>query len=265
MKKGKYTFQDLIDVVEKLRGDDGCSWDREQTHESLKRHMIEEAYEAVDAINSKDDCKIIEELGDVLLQIVMHSKIAEQEKRFSFDDVTDGICRKLISRHTHVFDDYAALEPDQIVKSWDKIKNIEKGGQSHSQRMEDLPGNYPALYKSLKIQERAAKAGFDWETKDGAVAKVLEEIKEFLAAKEDDNEEQTNKEMGDLLFSLVNACRFLNIEPETTLQETNTKFIKRFKFVEEKCIEKGLIMENTSLGKLDSFWDEAKEREKDET
>ncbi len=265
MKKEKYTFEDLLDVVAKLRGDDGCPWDREQTHESLKRHMIEEAYEAADAINSKEDSKICEELGDVLLQVAMHARIAEEEKRFDIDDVTDRISRKLISRHTHVFGDDIANNPEEVLANWDRIKNIEKGGQSHHQRMEGIPGNYPALLKSLKIQERAAKAGFDWDSKEGALEKVLEEIGEFAKAKKENNKEEMEKEMGDLLFSLVNACRFMDIEPETVLQETNARFVKRFKFIEEKCDGNGLTMEETPLEKLDEFWDEAKERDGNET
>jgi tetrapyrrole methylase family protein/MazG family protein len=265
MKDEKYNFKDLLDIVEKLRSDDGCPWDREQTHESLKRHMVEEAYEAVDAINSKQDSKIREELGDVLLQVVMHARIAEEEKRFGIDDVTDGISRKLISRHTHVFGDDIAENPEEVLKNWDRIKNIEKGGRTHSQRMDDIPGNYPALLKSLKVQECAAKAGFDWDSKDGALEKVLEEIGEFAKAKKENNKKEMEKEIGDLLFSLVNVCRFMDMEPETALQETNARFVKRFRYVEKRCEEEGLVMEKTPLETLDSFWDEAKERYENET
>jgi len=259
MKKEKYTFEDLTDLMAKLRSEDGCPWDREQTHESLKRYMVEETYEALEAIEAGDDAMIKEELGDVLLQVVFHSQIANEENRFDSGDVIDGICRKLIERHTHVFGEDIASNPEEVLKNWDKIKNKSKGLNSHTEKIMKIPKTYPALLRSLKIQEKAAKAGFDWDEADGAIEKTMEEITEFMNACMSGDKKAIREEMGDLFFSLVNVCRFLEIEPEITLNETSDKFIRRFKFIEDECKKAGLVMEDMTLNELDSYWDKAKE------
>lgn len=259
MIKDRYGFEDLIEIMRKLRSDSGCPWDREQTHDSLKRCMIEEAYEALEAIDLKNDSKIKEELGDVLLQVVFHSQIAREEDRFDVEDVVDGICKKLIERHTHVFGEDIAKNSEEVLKNWEKIKNKSKGLKSHAERILDIPKNYPALLRSLKIQERAANAGFDWDDAQGAMEKTLEEIGEFLEACTNMDEKQKQAEMGDLLFSLVNVCRFMNIEPESTLQAASDKFIKRFTYIENECKKAGLKMKNMTLSELDGYWDKAKE------
>ena len=259
MKKENYNFQDLVDIMEKLRGEDGCPWDREQTHESLKRYMVEETYEALEAIETGEDSKIKEELGDVLLQVVFHSQIAREEKRFDSGDVIDGICRKLIERHTHVFGEDIAEDSEAVLKNWDRIKNKTKGLKSHTEKILDIPKNYPALLRSLKIQEKAAKAGFDWDSSEGAIAKTMEEIGEFMKACEDRDKKAIQSEMGDLFFSLVNVCRFMDIEPEITLQETSDKFIKRFSYIERECSKAGLVMDDMTLAELDTYWNKAKE------
>jgi tetrapyrrole methylase family protein/MazG family protein len=259
MKKEKYTFQDLTELMAKLRSEDGCPWDREQTHETLKRYMVEETYEALEAIESNDDEMIKEELGDVLLQVVFHAQIAKEEGRFDSNDVVDDICRKIISRHTHVFGEDIAEDPAAVLKNWDKIKNKSKGLESHTERILAIPKTYPALLRSLKIQEKAAKAGFDWDEADGAIEKTMEEIEEFMAACKSHDKKAIRAEMGDLFFSLVNVCRFLDIEPEITLNETSDKFIKRFTYIEEECKKAGLSMEDMKLDELDSYWDKAKE------
>lgn len=259
MKKEKYTFEDLLDLMEKLRGENGCPWDREQTHESLKRYMVEETYEALEAIEENNDDMIKEELGDVLLQVVFHSQIAREEERFEASDVVDGICRKIIERHTHVFGEDIAEDPEAVLKNWDRIKNKSKGLDSHTEKIASIPKTYPALLRSLKIQEKAAKAGFDWDEADGAIDKTMEEIGEFMAACKSHDKKAIRAEMGDLFFSLVNVCRFLDIEPEITLNETSDKFINRFAFIEEECRKAGLVMEEMSLTELDAYWDKAKE------
>lgn len=259
MKKEKYTFQDLTELMEKLRSDDGCPWDREQTHESLKRYMVEETYEALEAIEDGDDASIKEELGDVLLQVVFHSQIAKEEDRFDSSDVIDGICRKIIERHTHVFGDDIAEDPEAVLKNWDKIKNKSKGLNTHTEKIKKIPKTYPALLRSLKIQEKAAKAGFDWDKVGGAIDKTMEEIEEFMVACREHDKKAMRSEMGDLFFSLVNVCRFLEIEPEITLNETSDKFIKRFAFIEDECRKADLVMEDMSLAELDAYWDKAKE------
>jgi len=259
MKKEKYTFQDLTELMGKLRSDEGCPWDREQTHESLKRYMVEETYEALEAIEDGDDAGIKEELGDVLLQVVFHSQIAKEEDRFDSSDVIDGICRKIIERHTHVFGEDIAEDSEAVLKNWDKIKNKSKGLNTHTEKIRKIPKTYPALLRSLKIQEKAAKAGFDWDKVDGAIDKTMEEIEEFMNAYKEHDQKGMHSEMGDLFFSLVNVCRFLKIEPEITLNETSDKFIKRFAFIEDKCRKADLVMENMTLMELDAYWDKAKE------
>ncbi len=259
MKKEKYTFQDLTELMEKLRSDEGCPWDREQTHESLKRYMVEETYEALEAIEDGDDAGIKEELGDVLLQVVFHSQIAKEEDRFDSSDVIDGICRKIIERHTHVFGEDIAEDSEAVLKNWDKIKNKSKGLNTHTEKIKKIPKTYPALLRSLKIQERAAKAGFDWDKVDGAIDKTKEEIEEFMNAYKEHDQKGMRSEMGDLFFSLVNVCRFLEIEPEITLNETSDKFIRRFAFIEDECRKAELVMENMTLMELDAYWDKAKE------
>lgn len=259
MKKEKYTFNDLQKIMAKLRSSDGCPWDREQTHVSLKRHMLEETYEAIEAIEVGDDEMMKEELGDVLLQIVFHGRIAEEENRFDTSDIVDGICRKLIERHTHVFGEDIAKDSEAVLKNWDKIKNKSKGLRSHTEKINAIPKTYPALLRSLKIQEKAAKAGFDWDDVDGAIEKTLEEITEFTQACKNGKGQSIQNEMGDLLFSLVNVCRFMDIEPEITLQETSDRFIKRFAYIEEHVSQSGKKMEEMTLTELDKYWDKAKE------
>ena len=259
MKKEKYTFQDLTELMAKLRSEEWCPWDREQTHETLKRYMVEETYETLEAIESNDDNMIKEELGDVLLQIVFHAQIAQEEGRFDSSDVVDGICRKIISRHTHVFGEDIAKDPEAVLKNWDKIKNKSKGLDSHTERIKAIPKTYPALLRSLKIQEKAAKAGFDWDEADGAIEKTMEEIEEFMAACKNHDNKAIRAEMGDLFFSLVNVCRFLDIEPEITLNETSDKFVRRFTYIEDECRKAGLNMDDMTLAELDLYWDKAKE------
>jgi len=260
MKKEKYTFEDLKVIMEKLRSPEGCPWDREQTHESLKRYMLEETYEALEAIEAGDDEMMKEELGDVLLQIVFHGQIAKEDNRFNTDDIVDGISRKLIERHTHVFGEDIAEDPEAVLKNWDKIKNKSKGFDSHTEKINAIPKTYPALLRSLKVQEKAAKAGFDWNEVDGAIEKTMEEIGEFTEACRSKDSDSIRAEMGDLLFSLVNVCRFMDIEPETTLQETTDRFTKRFSFIEENVRKEGHEMEDLTLEELDLYWDKAKEK-----
>ncbi len=258
MKKDKYTFEDLQEIMERLRSPEGCPWDREQTHESLKRHMLEETYEALEAIEAADDEMMKEELGDVLLQIVFHGRIAEEDNRFDTSDIVDGICRKLIERHTHVFGEDIAEDPEAVLKNWDRIKNKSKGFTSHTEKINAIPKTYPALLRSLKIQEKAAKAGFDWVEVDGAIEKTMEEIGEFMEAYRSRDRHSMKNEMGDLFFSLVNVCRFMDIEPEITLQETSDRFIRRFAYIEKNVQKAGKEMENMTLDELDEFWDKAK-------
>jgi len=258
MKKENYNFEDLIKIVEKLRSKDGCPWDKAQTHKSLKKYLIEESYETLEAIDLENDYKIKEELGDVLLQIILHSQIAKEESRFNVNEVIDGISKKMISRHTHVFGDAIATTEEQVLINWNKIKNKEKGLDKVKHILEDIPKTLPSLMKSYEIQDKASKVGFDFEKKQDAFGKVKEEIEEFLQASNQKEKDKMEQEMGDILFSLVNACRFLKIDPEIALQRTNQKFINRFEFIEKECESKNMDIKTMKLEELDRIWEEAK-------
>ena len=258
MIKEKYNFDDLNKIVEKLRSDNGCPWDKEQTHKSLKKCLIEESYETLEAIDLEDDKKIKEELGDVLLQIIMHSQIGKEENRFDINDVIDTISKKMINRHTHIFGDDVANTSEEVLVNWNKIKNEEKGLDKVTHILNDIPKTLPSLMKSFEIQDKVSKIGFDFENKEDVVDKIKEEVDEFLQAIKSSDMDEKEKEMGDILFSLVNMCRFLKIDPEIALQRTNLKFINRFEFMEKASDKKGLNMIKMNLDDLDKMWEEAK-------
>ncbi|MFO7636951.1 MAG: nucleoside triphosphate pyrophosphohydrolase [Clostridia bacterium] len=261
MMERKYGFNDLVELMVKLRGPGGCAWDREQDHGSLKRYLLEETYEVLEAIDLNDKGMIQEELGDVLLQVVFHAQVASEENAFDIDDVVDGICRKIISRHTHVFGEDKAETPEEVLKNWNRIKYEEKKISSHTAGIKSIPKNFPALFRSMKIQEKAARAGFDWDDRQGPVEKIKEEIEEFLHAYDQKDGKSVEEEFGDILFSLVNLSRFLKINPELALEKTMNKFIRRFSFIEEECLREGLEMENMSLSQLDVLWEKSKEKD----
>ena len=274
-----YTIEDLLSILRRLLAPDGCPWDRAQTHESLRRNMIEEAYEAVDAIDSGLSARIKDELGDVLLQVALHAAMAERDGEFTFTDVADTISRKLISRHTHVFGKDEADSADAVISVWDRNKMIEKGHTSFSQTLMDVPSGLPALMRADKLQKRAARAGFDWPDAQGALAKVTEElieIEEVLSengkarygklspGKEPSVYEQVEGETGDFLFAAVNYARLLGIDPEVALNRSNQKFIRRFSEVETLASRKGKALNVMSLEEMDQLWDAVKAEEKKE-
>lgn len=255
----------LLQVVKELRSDCGCPWDKEQTHESLRKYLIEETYEAVDAIDRKDDEDMYGELGDVLLQVAMHSKIAEEENRFDFAKVAKTVTDKMIYRHPHVFGNKDDIETaDDVLRIWEILKskeNLENKPKAKSKSIVDVPKVLPALMRAEKIQAKASRVGFDWDNIEGPWNKVKEEIGELKNAP--DYNEQT-KELGDVLFALVNVARFLKINPEEALNLTNEKFIKRFNFV-EKCVnESEKEWNDFTLEQLDEFWNSAKSAEKEQ-
>lgn len=273
----KYTIEDFLSIIQRLLAPDGCPWDRVQTHESLRRNMIEEAYETVDAIDSGLSERIRDELGDVLLQVVLHAAIAERDGDFTFTGVTDNISRKLISRHTHVFGSDAADSPETVISVWDKNKMIEKGHTTFAQTLTDVPAGLPALMRADKIQKRAAKAGFDWEDAQGALMKVTEEMKEIEDALRDNEKplfgkldpltspevfNQVEAEIGDFLFAAVNYARLLGIDPEVALSRTNRKFIRRFSEVEALAAGTGKSLDRMNLSEMDVLWDAVKAKEK---
>lgn len=273
----KYNLSDLRRVMAFLIGENGCPWDRVQTHQTIRKNLIEEAYEAVDAIDSGDPNRVKDELGDVLLQVFFHSAIAEKNAAFDIDSVADNLCRKLISRHSHLFGDDYADNPDDVLRLWDKNKMKEKAQVSFAETLADVPEGLPALMRSEKLQKRAAKAGFDWPDAKGALDKISEETEEIMRAFEEsgsplhskieynDNPELFNAvedEMGDLLFASVNYARLLGVDPEVALNRANNKFIKRFTEMENMVMDQLGGLRSLSLEEMDQLWEAAKEKER---
>ncbi len=250
----KYSMQDLLDIMKRLRADDGCEWDKAQTHQSIKRSMIEEVYEAIEALDNNDDKMFANELGDVLLQVVFHSRIAEERGAFDFGDVVNEICTKLIKRHSHVFGNDKAGNETEALDAWEKNKKKEKGLKTFSDALVDVPKNFPALIRAEKVQKKAKNAGFDWENVEGALEKVYEELEELKSA----SAETVNEEFGDLLFSVVNVGRFLKVDPEISLNDATNKFIDRFIKMEKLSENRGKKLDELSLGELDELWNEIK-------
>lgn len=257
-EKSEYGFDDLVEIVKILRSPGGCPWDREQTHKSIRSNFIEETYEAVEAIDTDDLELLKEELGDVLLQVALHSEIESEKGSFDINDVCDGICKKLIVRHPHVFGDVNAETTDQALKNWDAVKMQTKLQKTQTQAMQSVSKALPSLMRSTKIQQKAAKVGFDWSNVDGALEKLFEECNELKAAIEKDDRENQREELGDVLFSAVNVARFLDIDSEHALYDACDKFTDRFSAVESLAKERGIDMKTASLSELDSLWDEVK-------
>ena len=254
--KKRYTFADLVKVMDKLRSRDGCPWDKQQTHESLKRYLIEESYEVLEAIDDNDMNSLYDELGDVMLQIVFHAKIAQQNGEFDISDVTTAICEKMISRHSHIFGSAVAHTPGDVIKNWEVIKKQEKNHNTQTDVLKGVPKSMPALLRSGKVQHKAAHIGFDFEQAEQAIEKLREEIVEIeqdIKAGKD-----LAEECGDLLFSAVNVVRLLGIDPEITLQNATDKFIRRFEYVEKLAMQKNIDMKKSSLEVLDALWNDAK-------
>lgn len=256
--KRSYGVKDLEEIVRILRAPGGCPWDAEQTHESIRRNFIEEAYEAVEAIDEKSPAHLREELGDVLLQVVLHAQMEAEIGAFDLDGVADGICKKLIFRHPHVFGDVTVSGSGEVLSNWEDLKREEKGQSTHTDALEAVARSLPALWRAEKVQKKAKKAGFDWPDITGALDKLSEELSEFKAAvAEGSNMEE---ELGDLLFSAVNAARFIKADPEEALSKATDKFISRFSSVESLALSRGQNLENMTLAELDKLWEEAKKR-----
>ncbi len=256
--KEKYNIDDLLEIMKILRSPEGCPWDREQDHKSIKKSLIEETYEVIEAINKEDNTLLCEELGDVLLQVVFHAQMADEKGNFNFADVTDGICKKLIERHPHVFGDVKADTSDQVLVNWEQIKSKSKNRKTQTDKMLSVPRELPALMRSTKLQEKAAKVGFDWQSVDGALEKIDEEKKELEQAIKAGDKKNIEEELGDLLFSVVNVSRFVGVDAEEALTASADKFLNRFSVVEKLADERGLNMSETSLEELDKLWEEAK-------
>lgn len=252
-------IQKAIDVVAKLRAPDGCPWDRQQTHESMKNELLEETYELIDAINQKDDYKIKDELGDVFMQVLMHAQIAGEENKFDLGDVAEQLSSKLIRRHPHVFGDVTVENTDQVIDNWEKIKVTEKGYTDRKSAVDGIPESFTALMKAYKIGKKAVKVGFDWSSTEGAVEKLDEEIGELKEAiKNGHDEKHIEEELGDVLFCVCNVARKLKIQPEVALNNTVDKFYNRFTLMEKMINEEGKNMKEMSLDEMDVYWDKAK-------
>lgn len=251
-----FDFGDIIKIMERLRGEDGCPWDIEQTHESLRRYMLEEAYEAVDAIDKGDIDSLVEELGDVLLQVIFHANIAFDEGEFNIMDVTTSLANKLISRHPHIFLDEKVANSQEVVYNWDRLKELQGGSNTIEEKMDHI-SSFPSLIKGLKMQEIAAKVGFDWPDINGAIEKIEEEYKEVVDSFGESFERQ-EEEIGDLFFTVVNLARFLKIDPEVAMNRANHKFRQRFEFMIDKSIEMGKDLKDMSLDDMENLWNLAK-------
>lgn len=294
-KKENYKIDDLLQLMAFLRSENGCPWDREQTHDSIKHNVIEEAYEVVDAISSNDPGMLSDELGDLLLQVVFHSQMAKEANEFDFDDVVRSICEKLISRHTHLFgenndaaastvdmnlngnvnlnengnvderlnhDTKSTLSPEDVISLWEKNKKKEKNQGSQAQSMKEIARALPALMRAYKIQRKAAQSGFDWDNIDDVTLKIHEELDEIKGAMQTadplERNEKVEMELGDLLFSVVNYARFLGVDPEVALDKSSNKFIRRFERVEQEFTGRNIDMKSTPLSELDEVWDRIK-------
>lgn len=256
--KDSYDINDLIKLVSVLRAPGGCPWDRKQTHESIRKNFIEETYEVVEAINKKDSAALKEELGDVLLQVALHSEMEREAGTFDFNDVANDICQKLIIRHPHVFGDVSAEDEKEALDRWDAVKLKTKGMKMQSEAMLKVPREFPALMRAQKIQQKAAKAGFDWQDMDGAVEKLLEEINELKSAVAEKNKASVQEEMGDVLFSCVNISRFADADSEEVLTAATDKFVERYLIVEKLAQESKTDMKTATIEQLDVLWNKAK-------
>ena len=257
--KDNYDFNDLVEIIKILRAPGGCPWDSVQTHASIKKDFIEETYEVIEAINKNDSELLCEELGDVLLQVVFHAEISNSEGQFNINDVCDGVCKKLIERHPHVFGDVKVDSVENVLDNWDSIKRRSKAQPTQGSAMQKVPRELPALMRAQKIQQKAKKAGFDWPEIDGCYDALGSEIIELKEAAESDDKDKIIDEMGDVLFSCVNISRFLKVDAEEALTASTDKFMKRFFIVEKLAGEKGIDMNNASLEELDALWRIAKQ------
>jgi tetrapyrrole methylase family protein / MazG family protein len=246
-------FNEFVDIVKKLRIE--CPWDREQTNDSIKDATLEEAYEVVQAVDEKDYDELRKELGDLLLHVVFHSLIAEGEKKFTLEEVIEGIQEKMIRRHPHVFGSVEVENSEDVKKNWEAIKLDEKGRVSV---LDGVPENLPSLQRANRLQEKASKVGFDWADKKDVWAKVLEEIEEMRQAENESSKEHLEEEVGDVFFAIVNYARFIGVHPENALRRTNNKFINRFHYIEKKVNESGRKITESNLEEMDKYWNESK-------
>lgn len=275
-ERNEAPIERLLRIMARLRGPGGCPWDKEQTHLSLRPYLVEETYEALEAIEADDTARMVEELGDVLLQVVFHSQIGAESGRFTFDDVAQAVADKMVRRHPHVFGDAVAADSAAVLRHWERIKQEEaRSSPPHSDGsssalpaeqeappslLDDVPVQLPALVRAEKIQARAARVGFQWPDVEGAIEKVREEAEEVARAREANDQARLHEEWGDLLFALVNVARYLGIDSETALRDATNKFRDRFQYVERQAHASGRSLDDMTLAEMDALWDEAKQK-----
>ena len=253
-------FQKLVDIMALLRSENGCPWDKVQTHASIKPYLIEETYEVVEAIDENDPAKMKEELGDLLLQVVFHAQMAKEHGEFDINDVIEKISDKMVSRHPHVFGDAKFETPEEVTKQWQDRKKEE--GKLRDSALEGVPKELPSLLRAHRLQSRAAKVGFDWAKVEDVFGKLDEELNEFKEALEKKDKKEIEDELGDIFFVLVNISRFVGVNAEEALRKTISKFISRFRYIEMKAAEEGRQLSDMTLEDMDALWDEAKKGEK---
>ncbi len=256
--KSTSLFHDLVELMRKLRSKDGCPWDKEQSHESLKPHLVEETYEVIDAIDSGDPEKLKEELADLFFHIIFHCQIAKEKGEFDIGGVIALCLDKMTRRHPHVFGDASATTPDEVLRQWEEIKKKEKGSEERKFIVDGLPKHLPALQKAQKLQKKVAKIGFDWTNIQDVIAKVDEELGEVKDAIRESKPENIEEEVGDLLFSVVNLARFLKLDTENVLHKTIYKFVARFRKVEMELASMGKDIEKCTLEEMDAVWNKVK-------
>ena len=255
------SFVGLVEIMARLRGEGGCPWDREQTPETIKPYLIEETYEVLEAIDEQDPEKLKEELGDLMLQVVFHARMAEETGAFAIGDVLAAINDKLVRRHPHVFGDRKAETAQEVLFNWEQIKQTERRREKgQASLLDGVPREMPALLRAHRLQEKASRVGFDWKEAQEVFRKVEEELAELRAAMEGQAADRVEAELGDLLFALVNLSRFLAVNPEEALRKTIARFIARFRYIEEELARRGRSLRQATLEEMDALWAEAKER-----
>ncbi len=252
------SFITLVEIMIRLRSPDGCPWDRKQTPQSLKPFLIEECYELVDALEEGSPEKVKEELGDLLFQIIFHSRIAEERGEFTIGDVISAIIDKMTRRHPHVFGSKQLSTEQEVLESWEEIKKTEKGHSRRTSILEGVPKNLPSLLRAHRLQERAARVGFDWSRTEELLAKLDEELQEFQESLAKGDAADIENELGDIFFMLVNIARFLSVDPEEALRKTISKFVRRFRFIEASAASAGKSLNDMELDEMEHLWQESK-------
>ena len=256
-------FDRLVQIVARLRSDEGCPWDRQQTHRTLKQYFVEEVYEAIEAIDDGESAQLCGELGDVLLQVALHAQIASETGEFDIHDVLDRINEKLVYRHPHVFGDVSVSSADEVLRRWEQLKQAERDEHPGQSVLDGVPRTLPALQRAKRLQEKAARMGFDWDDVSGPWAKVLEEIEELRETMDGEDRERMVEELGEVLVAVVNVGRQLGISGEEALRMANNRFEARFRAVEQLAAEKGMELAEMSLAQMDELWEQVKNSEAD--